>query len=104
MRSIPYYMKNKEWYFFDPRYFRHRLTDKAPDKALDSYLDSYSNGYCAVLYDMLVERTKADIEDYIKNKNRYTLTKDHFGTYTLTAIDGKEVDLFENQKNKSPFE
>ena len=100
MRSMPYYMKNKEWYFFDPRYFRYRLTDKITDKALDSYLDSYSNGYGAVPYEILVERTKADIEDYIKNKDRYTLTKDQFGTYTLTAVDGKEVSLTSIYSNK----
>lgn len=96
MRDMPYYMKNKEWYFFDPRCFRHRLTDKAPVKAIDSYLDAYSNGYGAVPYEILVERTKADIEDYIKNKGRYTLTKDQFDTYTLTAVDGKKVELFQN--------
>ena len=94
MRSMPYYMKNKEWYFFDPRYFRHRLTDKATEKALDSYLDAYSNGYGAVDYKTLLKRTKADIEDYIKNKDRYTLEIDQFGTYTLTAVDGKKVEFF----------
>lgn len=93
MRSMPYYMKNKEWYFFDPRYFRYRLTDKATKKAIDSYLDSYAGGYHAIDYDVLIERTKADIEDYIKNKDRYTISKDQFGTYTLTAVDGKEVSL-----------
>ncbi len=94
MRSMPYYMTNKEWYYFDPRYFRHRLTDKATEKALDSYLDAYSNGYGAVDYKTLLKRTKADIEDYIKNKDRYTLEKDQFGTYTLTAVDGKKVEFF----------
>ena len=28
----PYYLKNKAWYYFDPRYNRNRLTDKATKK------------------------------------------------------------------------
>ncbi len=94
MRSMPYYMTNEEWFFFDPRVFRHRLTDKVTEKALDSYLEYYSNGYGAMEYKSLVEQTKKDIEDYTKNKERYTFTKNDLGVYYLTAIDGKRVDCF----------
>ena len=34
----PYYLKNKAWYYFDPRYNRNRLTDKATKKTIDSYI------------------------------------------------------------------
>lgn len=37
----PYFMKNKEWYYFDEEKFRYMLTDKAPEKAKESYKEFY---------------------------------------------------------------
>lgn len=33
----PYFMTNKEWYYYDREEFRIKLTDKAPKKARESY-------------------------------------------------------------------
>lgn len=41
----PYFMKNKEWYFFDEIAFMYKLTDKAPQEAVDSYNEYYKNVY-----------------------------------------------------------
>lgn len=37
----PYFMTNKEWYFYDVKSGRYKLTEKAPKKAVDSYNDFY---------------------------------------------------------------
>lgn len=37
----PYFMRNKEWYYFDKDAWRYRLTEKAPDKAKQSYKEFY---------------------------------------------------------------
>lgn len=37
----PYFMKNKEWYYFDEEDFIYKLTDKAPEKAKESYKEYY---------------------------------------------------------------
>ena len=37
----PYFMKNKDWYFFDKSTFTCKLTNKAPKKAIDSYNEFY---------------------------------------------------------------
>lgn len=33
----PYFMKNEEWYFFDEKEWKYKLTNKAPKKAIESY-------------------------------------------------------------------
>lgn len=33
----PYYMTNEEWYYFDEKESRYKLTDKAPPEAKKSY-------------------------------------------------------------------
>lgn len=89
-----YYYHAEAWYF-DPREWRVKLTDKATEEDIDSYIERFSTGFSALDYDELVKRTKADIEDFIKNKNRYTLKKDQFGHQELVAVDGKELDYLE---------
>lgn len=42
MLQKPYFMKNKEWYYFDEKDFCYKLTDKAPDKAIESYQEFYN--------------------------------------------------------------
>lgn len=38
----PYFMKNKEWYYFDEEEFCYKLTDKAPEEAKKSYAEFYA--------------------------------------------------------------
>lgn len=42
---MPYFMTNKEWYYFDAKDFKYKLTDKAPKKAVDSYKEFYKEVY-----------------------------------------------------------
>lgn len=37
----PYFMQNKEWYYFDEEEFCYKLTDKAPKEAIESYEEFY---------------------------------------------------------------
>lgn len=37
----PYFMKNKDWYYFDENAFKYMLTDKAPEEARKSYEEYY---------------------------------------------------------------
>lgn len=41
----PYFMTNKEWFYFDEDEFIYKLTDKAPEKARESYKEFYSEVY-----------------------------------------------------------
>lgn len=37
----PFFMENKEWYYFDEDEFIYKLTDKAPKEAIESYKEFY---------------------------------------------------------------
>lgn len=37
----PYFLKIKDWYYFDERSWMYRLTEKAPKKAIQSYNEFY---------------------------------------------------------------
>lgn len=37
----PYFMKNKEWYYYDEKEGKLFLTDKAPKEARESYEEYY---------------------------------------------------------------
>lgn len=37
----PYFMTNEEWYYYDEKTFKYKLTTKAPQKAIDSYNEYY---------------------------------------------------------------
>lgn len=41
--NMPYFMKNKEWYYHDIKSFRYKLTNKAPKKAIESYKKYYKD-------------------------------------------------------------
>lgn len=41
MKTEPYFMKNKEWYYFDENDFLYKLTKNAPPEAVQSYDDFY---------------------------------------------------------------
>ena len=38
---VPYFMNNKEWYYYDEKEEIYKLTDKATDKAKESYYEYY---------------------------------------------------------------
>lgn len=38
---LPYFMTNKEWYYFDEEAFCYKLTDKATEEAIKSYNEFY---------------------------------------------------------------
>lgn len=42
MQDKPYFMENKEWYYFDEKEWRYKLTDKAPEDAIESYNEFYT--------------------------------------------------------------
>ena len=37
----PYFMTNKDWYYFDEKEFKYKLTDKATQEAKTSYDEFY---------------------------------------------------------------
>ncbi len=39
--KMPYFLNNKDWYYYDVENGRYKLTDKAPKKAIDSYNSYY---------------------------------------------------------------
>ena len=39
----PYFMENKEWYYYDDEEGIFKLTDIAPQEAIDSYKEFYSD-------------------------------------------------------------
>ena len=41
--DIPYFMSNKDWYYFDPKDLMYKLTDQATDKAIESYNQFYKD-------------------------------------------------------------
>lgn len=41
MLEMPYFMENKEWYYYDAENEKFVLTDKAPEKAKKSYEEFY---------------------------------------------------------------
>ncbi len=38
----PYFMKNKDWYYFDEDEFCYKIKEDAPQKAKDSYEKYYA--------------------------------------------------------------
>lgn len=41
IRELPYFLKNKEWYWTIPGKTGYKLTDKAPEEAKTSYKEFY---------------------------------------------------------------
>lgn len=41
INKIPYFLKNKDWYYLDEEEGEYKLTDEAPQKAIDSYKEFY---------------------------------------------------------------
>ena len=38
----PYFMSNEDWYYWDKKEWKYKLTDKAPPMAIISYNEFYS--------------------------------------------------------------
>lgn len=95
--KMPYFSQKSEWTYIDPRVVgRARLTDKATPKVVKSYVDylahySYSYMNDPDAEEKLKELAKTDIEDFKKNKNRYTFEVYNDIQY-LVAIDGKSLE------------
>ena len=51
--KMPYFMENKEWYYYDEEEYCWKLTDKAPKEAIESYKQYYENldELCSICYD-----------------------------------------------------
>lgn len=43
MVPMPYFMKNKEWFYYDEKELMYKLTDKATEKAKKSYKEFYKD-------------------------------------------------------------
>ena len=39
----PYFLSNKEWFYYDEEEFCYKLTSKATKEAIESYEDFYNN-------------------------------------------------------------
>ena len=46
----PYFMKNKEWYYYDEVDGTYKLTDKAPPEVVKSYKEFYEEFEKLVIY------------------------------------------------------
>ena len=42
----PFFMTNKEWFYFDEDKMKYFLTEKATEKAKKSYEEFYSSVFC----------------------------------------------------------
>ena len=42
LTNEPFFMSNKEWFYFDEKEWCYKLTDKAPKKAVESYKEFYN--------------------------------------------------------------
>lgn len=41
MKTRPYFLTNEEWYYFDEKEYKYKLTDKATPEAIESYNEYY---------------------------------------------------------------
>lgn len=97
----PYHMKNKDWYYYDPRHSRIRLTDKATPKAINDYVEHNavynfwgddSPEFIDHLFDEFRKEASDDIKDFKENKHRYTIEYDKDRNWNvLVAVDGKKL-------------
>ncbi len=89
-QNMLFYQTNKDWYYFDPRYMRDRLTDKATKKAVDSYVKCHTFEFGEE--NAIIDRTIKDIEDYTKNKSSYKFIVNDEGSYQLSTINNKPIE------------
>ncbi len=101
INQCDYFMKNKDWFYIDPRKCMTKLTDKATHKAIESYIKHYcklegvplslNKEEYGELEKQLRERTEKDIQEYRENKSRYEFMVDEKGNSILIKIDGKSI-------------
>ena len=48
--GVPYFMTNNDWFYYDAKDGKYKLTDKAPQDAIDSYNEFYSESDVAFDY------------------------------------------------------
>ena len=48
------FLQNKEWYYFDEKEWKYKLTDKAPQKAIENYKEFYNLIEEATWYNKLI--------------------------------------------------
>ncbi len=48
MEEMPFFMKKKEWYYYDTQDKKYKLTNEAPSKARKSYSKFYSQPHVYV--------------------------------------------------------
>lgn len=41
IQDVPYFMTNEEWWIYDWKEMKYKLTNKAPKKAIESYKEFY---------------------------------------------------------------
>lgn len=41
IEKMPYFLKDKDWYYYDMENGKYKLTNKAPQEAIDSYNEYY---------------------------------------------------------------
>ena len=41
MLDFPYFLENKDWYYYDEKEHIYKLTDEAPEEAVESYKKFY---------------------------------------------------------------
>lgn len=41
IQEMPYFLSNDEWYYYDYKEMKYKLTDKAPKEAIESYRQFY---------------------------------------------------------------
>lgn len=43
MKTISYFMENEEWYYYNEKESKYKLTNNAPKKAIKSYEEFYED-------------------------------------------------------------
>ena len=61
IKTEPYFMKNEEWYYFDKKQHKFKLTEKAPREAVQSYKEFYDDEFdysCQAVYNSFEAEAK----------------------------------------------
>ena len=56
--KMPYFMENKEWYYYDEEEYCWKLTDKAPMEAIESYKQYYETVNSFITFDEFDKKPK----------------------------------------------
>lgn len=64
LRERPYFFENEEWFYYDKKIHKYRLTDKAPEEARKSYEEFYNPEYHFDFFDYgILKEVKEKIYD-----------------------------------------